>query len=220
MGVIRVLSANLFSGGARPAALTRVLEEYQPAIAAFQELAPEAAEAVSSHFEHGFLDPRADYSGLGIASHLPIAIERRSLPHRDAFVARTADFDLWSVHLANPVDAPPPIAARRAQVAALVEGISGDEPLVVMGDFNATPMWPAYRRITRHLEDGVAAWAAAVGRRPARTWAYRPGWPPMLRIDHAFVRNMKVTLASVVPIAGSDHRALIVDLEPSARDAL
>jgi endonuclease/exonuclease/phosphatase family metal-dependent hydrolase len=77
---------------------------------------------------------------------------------------------------------------------------------------NATPIWPTYRRLRRHLSDGVADWAERVGARPAPTWAKSPGWPPVLRIDHVFTSGVELAQVLVEPIAGLDHRAVVADM--------
>jgi endonuclease/exonuclease/phosphatase (EEP) superfamily protein YafD len=221
--VLRILTANLYNGRARPAALAAVLDATDPDVVAAQELAPGSAEVLAERFPHGLIHPSLDHTGIALAASSPIAVTRRHLPHRDGMqglldLAGGRVLELWSVHLANPVDSPPPIRARRAQVRALERAVAGTGPLVVVGDFNATPIWPAYRRLTRGLTDGVAEWADASGRRPAPTWGYRAWLPAVLRIDHALMRGMRVAHASTVRVAGSDHRALVVDVEPERSD--
>jgi endonuclease/exonuclease/phosphatase (EEP) superfamily protein YafD len=217
--VLRILTANLYNGRARPTALAAVLDAARPHVVAAQELAPDSAEVLAERFPHGLIHPAWDHTGIALAATSPIDVTRRRLPHRDGMqgfidLEEGGTLELWSVHLANPVDSPPPIRARRAQVRALERAVAGTGPLVVVGDFNATPLWPAYRRLTRGLVDGVAEWAASSGRRPAPTWGYRASLPAVLRIDHALMRGMRVAHASTVRVAGSDHRALVVDVEP------
>ena len=88
----------------------------------------------------------------------------------------------------------------------------GPAPVVVAGDFNATPAWPAYRQVTSRLDDLVLDHKASLGAKPERTWAWRPGWPRMLRIDHVFGSGVTVFDCLVAPVAGSDHHAVVVDL--------
>jgi endonuclease/exonuclease/phosphatase (EEP) superfamily protein YafD len=73
-------------------------------------------------------------------------------------------------------------------------------------------MWPAYRRLRRHYDDGIGEVEADQGRRPARTWAPLRIGPRLLRIDHVLVSGVRVVSAEALPLAGSDHLAVVVDL--------
>jgi endonuclease/exonuclease/phosphatase (EEP) superfamily protein YafD len=106
------------------------------------------------------------------------------------------------------VGADPGPAARRSLLLAE----DADDPVVVAGDFNATPIWPVYRKVVSRLEDLVAQHAERTGSGAEPTWGWRPGWPRMLRIDHVFGRGVKADEVRVVPIVGSDHAAVVVDL--------
>jgi endonuclease/exonuclease/phosphatase (EEP) superfamily protein YafD len=214
--MIRVVTANLYNHHVRLGSLDALLEEEQPDLLAVQELTPAAAGVVRRRLPHGLLHPHHGSGGLGIAAASPVAVRRHRLPHRDAIVAQ-AGFDLWSVHLANPVGFPPPWRERRAQIRALTASLPETGPLLVVGDFNATPVWPAYRRLRSELKDGVAEWADRAGKRPAPTWTYRGLTPPLLRIDHAFTRGLTVVDARTRSVRGSDHRALVMDLEFGVR---
>lgn len=210
--MLRVLSANLYNGRADPASLARLLDEMRPDVVAAQELAPNAAEVIADRLPHGLVSPALDHTGSAIAARFPLEVRRIPLPHRGALVAQES-ITIWCVHLANPVDAPPPLRKRRQQVLTLESKLRETTgPTLLVGDLNSTPVWPAYRRLTTLLDDGVAEWACRTGRRPRRTWGYRPWMPAMLRIDHALVRDVKVQNCQVRRITGADHRALIVDV--------
>ncbi|MFP3913319.1 MAG: endonuclease/exonuclease/phosphatase family protein [Actinomycetota bacterium] len=210
--MFRVLTANLYNGGASASALDHLLEELRPDVVAAQELAPDAGEVLGARFPHGMVAPALDHTGMALAGSVPLEVRRQPLPHRDALVAE-GPVTIWCVHLANPVDAPPPILRRPRQVAALEALLAGSrEPTLLVGDLNSTPLWPAYRRLRRHLDDGVAEWAERTGRPARATWGYRPWLPAMLRIDHALVRHLKVHEAFTVRVPGADHRALVVDV--------
>lgn len=216
---MRILTANLYNGCAEPDALGRILDATNPDVVAAQEMAPSAAAVIGDRMPHGLLLPALDNTGSGLAAARPMEVRRHRLPHRDALVGQYARdggrIVIWSVHLANPIDRPPPFRQRRNQVRALqaaVDDIPGEDAVVVVGDLNATPLWPAYRRLLHSLDDGVAEWAARAGVRPERTWARRPGGVPLLRIDHALTRGIEVERAETILVPGSDHRALVVDL--------
>lgn len=210
--MFRLLTANLYNGRADSAGLGRIIDEVQPDIVAAQELAPDTADVLSARFPYGLVSPAIDHSGMALVGTAPLSVRRQALPHRDALVAE-GPATIWCVHLANPVGTPPPVRARRLQVEALEELLAGSSgPTLLVGDLNSTPIWPAFKRLRRHLEDGVAEWASRTGRRARATWGYRPWLPAMLRIDHALVRHLKVHDAFTVRVPGCDHRALVVDV--------
>lgn len=107
---------------------------------------------------------------------------------------------------------------QRAQALALAGpdwtgGRGGsDPPLILLGDFNATPHAQAYRTLAARFND---ARNQAAGRGPTPTF---PSRLPMLAIDHVFlhgqVRATRVQAASG-PLArmASDHLPLVVDFD-------
>lgn len=217
--MLRVMSANLFNGRTRPDALAAALDRIRPDVVACQELAPNAAEVIAARLPHGALDPRDDHWGGGIATRREVEISTVPLTARDGWCARL-DESTWpeihrplavtSFHFTNPVDRPVrnSLAERRGQVRDALAHIGTTEiPHLLVGDFNSTPLWPAYRRLAEHIDDGVAT----DGPR-RRTWG--PWWwfPRVLRIDHAFVRGLRVTSTQLVRIKGMDHSALVVDI--------
>jgi len=83
-------------------------------------------------------------------------------------------------------------------------------PLILLGDFNATPRYAAYKRFASVLGD---ARKLAPGRPGAPTF---PSRLPMLRIDHVFVsKGLKVGGVHAPDTAlgriASDHLPLVVD---------
>jgi endonuclease/exonuclease/phosphatase family metal-dependent hydrolase len=105
---------------------------------------------------------------------------------------------------------------RRAQVRALL----GAEwlvragtalPLVVCGDFNATPVSSVYRALARGLRDVRGGGV----RKKVGTW---PSARPLLRIDHMFVSSEFRVLSSGVTQSAdsrvaSDHLPLVAELD-------
>jgi endonuclease/exonuclease/phosphatase family metal-dependent hydrolase len=89
------------------------------------------------------------------------------------------------------------------------------DPLILLGDFNATPRYAAYKMIAARLTD---ARRAAGVRRGALTF---PSRLPMLRIDHMFIGAgvaVRRLFASSGPTAklASDHLPLVADVEIEA----
>jgi endonuclease/exonuclease/phosphatase family metal-dependent hydrolase len=215
---IRLVTVNLYDGRVVPRDLHRFLAETVPDVVCAQEVGHNAARILGRMFEHGSLQPAFHWTGRALVSHAPIDVAPLALPYRGGYrgvlrPAGVAPVEILNVHLANPLDLPRGPAARRRQVRALEAILAVPARRVLVGDLNSTPAWPAYRRLTRHLDDGVARWAEREGIRPARTWAKWRGWPPLLRIDHVLTSGVSVVAARTHTIRGLDHRALVVDLE-------
>ncbi len=110
---------------------------------------------------------------------------------------------------------------QRIQAAAL----AGDQwlgsplrrdPLILLGDFNATSATIAYRTLAARLADAHAA--VARGRWRIATF---PSAMPVLRIDHVFVSEGVRILGMSAPAdplarVASDHLPLLVDFEVGA----
>jgi endonuclease/exonuclease/phosphatase family metal-dependent hydrolase len=224
-GRLRILTANLLGGRADAEALAELIERLRVDVAAVQELGEESARAIAEILPYGKLEPDAEDTGLGIAMRRPGEVRRLPLPHRDAHVAELAPGDwpglpgpleIVNVHLQAPHATWPwvTLAHRRGQVTALTGYLSAAERArrVVVGDLNATPLWPAYRELARHVPDAIAAHARRRGARAARTWGPWPGAPRLLRIDHVLARGIAVLHAETVELPGSDHHGVLVEV--------
>jgi endonuclease/exonuclease/phosphatase family metal-dependent hydrolase len=80
---------------------------------------------------------------------------------------------------------------------------------LLVGDLNATPWQPAFRKLTKV---GWRDAADVVGQGMRPTW---PAWSPVpvAPIDHVLVSGgLGVTAADTTTLAGTDHRALVVTL--------
>jgi len=97
------------------------------------------------------------------------------------------------------------------QVAS--RGEAAGLPVVVGGDFNATPTGWRSRELTRDASDGgggllrAKPWTAALGTRPGGAW------PFSVAIDDVFVSpGANVVSWKTVAIPGSDHAAVVVEV--------
>jgi len=222
--MLRVLSANLLYGRADAGALLELVRALEVTVVAVQELGPRQAEALATLLPHGKLEPTPEGTGLGIALRHPGEVEWLPLPHRDACVARLSpsgwpglarEVEILNAHLANPViGVPAGWHHRRGQVAGLAAYLASAEPRprALVGDFNATPAWPAYRRLAAELDDAAVLAAARSGRAPEPTWGPYPGSPRLLRIDHVLIDAFDVLDFRVFRLPGSDHSAVVADL--------
>lgn len=123
--------------------------------------------------------------------------------------------ELVGVHPLSPITGRR-ASARDQQLAAVAEWVAGRPgPVVVAGDLNATPWTAAFRML-------VAAGDLVSSQRGFGLQASWPDLPMPLRIpiDHLLHSDDLVTVdRRLGPSAGSDHRALIVDLAPAVSTA-
>lgn len=212
----RLMTSNLLHERVDIEHFQAILDRYDPEVVVTQELGPESAEVLASRYPYHELHPSLDFTGRGIATRFDADFGSIEMPGRDGtsavFEADEITVRLAGVHLLNPIHFPWWITARSRglQLDGLFEWIEdGPGPLVVAGDFNASPRWPAYKRVAEHLTDLVVEHDASA----ERTWAWRPGWPRLLRIDHVFGSGVVASEVSVEKIRGTDHTALIVALD-------
>jgi len=210
--LIRIISANLASGRADAWSFAKLARALDADVVAVQELATVQAEALASVLPFGRLEVRPYRMGIGLRQ--PGRVQRIALAGRDAYageVTANASEEIITVvnaHIIAPHMGPPwKIAAlRRRQICGLETYLrSASRPLVLVGDLNSTPLWPAYRRLSTTLTD------AAVETARLRTWGLRYG-PRLFRIDHVLVAGVIVEEVQVLPIAGSNHYAVVVDV--------
>ncbi|MFV1963161.1 MAG: endonuclease/exonuclease/phosphatase family protein [Acidimicrobiia bacterium] len=220
MTSLRILSANLLVDRADAADLRRVIAEADPDVVVTQEMGTRSASVIRETHCHGHLDPRGDLFGMGIASKYPVVVEPLALDERPGWVARLEPdawpnlkqpLDVLDVHLVNPVDRPWSVSrdTRRRQIAQIRAFLDErDAASVIVGDMNASQLWPEYRLLA---ELGIDVAVATNTTR--RTWAPMTWGPRLLRIDHAFVAGAQPVATSVARIRDTDHCALIVDIE-------
>lgn len=217
----RLMTVNLLHERSDPSFFARVLERVAPDVVVTQELGPFSADVVASAFPNHRLRPALGFTGRGVATRFDVEFDDIDMPGRPGTAAvldvAGTTVSLAGIHLLNPVHFPWWVTARGRghQLEGLFTWLdqAGDGPLLVAGDFNASPRWPAYKQMAGRLTDVVADWAEREGRKTERTWGWRPGWPKMLRIDHVFGAGVSATEVRIQPMLGSDHSAVIVDVE-------
>ena len=222
---LRILTLNCWNGRANPEAIARFLEERSVDLACFQELDDRQAGAIQEVLPHGKLEPERSHSGMGIAARYEAEVQHLPLLRRDARVTELdpaawpflpAPLQVVNVHVQAPHIRPwSSFPLRRAQVGELSSWLAAHRPAhrVLVGDLNSTPLWPAYRKLTRHLDDGVAAWACETGRRAPRTWGPLAAGPRLLRIDHVLTDGVRLRDYECAHVFASDHAGVLVDLD-------
>ncbi len=230
---LRILTANLMNGGADPEAFAALVRETRADVVAVQELAPAQADALSRVLGHGRLDPRRDKRGMGIALARPARSSRIHLRHRDAHVALldpahwpelAAPLEVLNVHMEATTLRRPwaQLARRREQLSGLLAHLdaSAGRARVLVGDLNATPAWPVYRRLATRLADAALLDAQRRGTRAARTWPRGLGRLRLLRLDHCFAGGCGVERVDVLDLRGSDHCAVLARVTSAAGSAV
>ena len=171
---------------------------------------------------------------LGPAERLNLGISANAL-HRVSASTPIGDVWFYNVHLANPTsmlqdEGGLAVAIRRldsdqrdlelGRLAAQTANV--DAPYVLAGDFNVPAGSRAYRDFPPAWRDAYAEVGRGFGHTFPATVPGRRGafWSaislPLLRIDYVLSsQELRPRAAWTRRVAGSDHLAVIVDLEPS-----
>jgi endonuclease/exonuclease/phosphatase family metal-dependent hydrolase len=218
--------------------IAALIAESEPDVVCLQELdvgrartrgmdqAHEIARRLEMTFHfHAAMKVEEELYGDAILTHRPERLVRAAalptisgvpgLEPRGALWA-AVDFDGVEVNIINTHLGLVP-REQRLQAAALVgrEWLGSPEcldPIILVGDFNATSVTRPYQRVASRLRDAQKTPAIA------KTTPTFPSAFPVLRIDHVFVSpSVRVTGVSAPfsPLArmASDHLPLIVDFE-------
>jgi endonuclease/exonuclease/phosphatase (EEP) superfamily protein YafD len=221
------MTANLAQGLADAQEFARLVEAWAPDAVAVQEIHESQTGALTRVLPFGAIHATPRGSGVGIVLRQAGPIWEIGLRHRNACAAELLAGDLRvelvNVHMIAPHVAPlwRTTRMRGRQLRALEDYLDRRPslPRVVVGDLNATPLWPVYRRLARRLRDGAVECAGRAGRRPQATWRPFPGWPCLLRLDHVLSEGLSVERLEVLAVPGSDHCALVADLRVDGGEA-
>ncbi|MBB4943790.1 vancomycin resistance protein VanJ [Streptosporangium album] len=117
----------------------------------------------------------------------------------------------YAVHLSSfRPDQPSVIAGRNAEMEALARAVQGDPSpqIIVAGDLNTATTDRELSRLTPLL----SSVADRAGTGLQFTW---PATLPIVRLDHVLTRGFTALDSRVLPMSGSDHRAILADLKVS-----
>lgn len=217
---LTVLTANLYFGRADAQALVRQVRDRHVDVLAVEELTPEAvvrlqAAGLEQVLPHSSLLAFRDADGSGLWSRWPL---EKLAPFSARFqspgaLIHTPGGDAI-VRVIHAIPATPAgDSAYRADYAAItrqVRALDKAIPTVLAGDFNATQDSQAFR----DLCDGRFRDASEVaGSGLQRTWGARPGSTALLHLDHVLIdSHLGAASTAVLPLPGSDHRALLARL--------
>ena len=113
----------------------------------------------------------------------------------------------FGIHTVPPISQAAATSNHRQSRYLMERARDENGPIVMMGDWNDTPWSHSYRA----LMNGFDFDNAAQGGFPTATW--RPGFFGGIAIGHFFVKNMRAGNWHVGRDVGSDHRAVIADLQ-------
>ncbi|MFE0650081.1 endonuclease/exonuclease/phosphatase family protein [Streptomyces sp. NPDC059534] len=215
---VRVLASNVeFSEGT--GALTGIIRREHPQLVFVSECDRACQRTLTTAFAAElpyYAAVEADGAvGSVVLSSSPLR-DWRMIPSTMGMPGATADIAGVSVRLqlAHPMPPLPtqvPLWKRElgliADVAARPAG-----PTLIAGDFNASQDHAAFRHLldAGRLDD--AARAAGASRTP--TWPAEGTLPPFAQIDHVLVSDdFGVRDVRFLDVAGSDHRAVLADLD-------
>lgn len=222
---LRVATFNVWGRNADLDAATDAVLAMDADLVVLQELRRPGTAVILERLGEAFpfrLDCSATrYCGMAIASRHPLRqVEAGpSDGERPARIRALASIDDQTIEIVAIHTVYPLRPTRQARDFAWMEAhiAAGRHPMIVLGDFNATP-WSSHM-----VAFGRASGLARVGTFGA-TWpapGVVRGWPfPFALIDHVMVSDdIGVRRWDIAPPAGSDHLPIVVDLElpPSER---
>ncbi len=208
----RVLLLNVHTESTSYAEVRALIDELHPDIIGLVEVSQrwldELAPSLTSYA--GRIEaPRRDNFGLALYAHTPVTGTVEELGGgMPSIVATTAGLQIILTHPLPPIsgDALELQYAQLAAIAARARALP--EPVVVMGDLNATPWSRAFRRLL--AASGLCDTRAGFG-----VQASFPAASTVLRIpiDHALVScSIGVADRRIERDVGSDHLPVAIDL--------
>ncbi|MET9820055.1 MULTISPECIES: endonuclease/exonuclease/phosphatase family protein [unclassified Streptomyces] len=214
---VRVLTSNVEFGQGTDALIAAVRRE-KPDLVFVQECESTCGTALrrdlAADYPHRQAVEGAGSKGSVILSAFPLrpAPGVRGTMGMPAAVADVRGHAV-RLRLAHPM---PPLADQvdlwRAELDALRDAAAGDRgaPTVLAGDFNASQDHAAFRRV---LDTGLRDAARLAGEDRTPSWPARTLPVFGTQIDHVLVsEDFAAHDARFLDLAGTDHRALVVDL--------
>ncbi|MFE9765375.1 endonuclease/exonuclease/phosphatase family protein [Streptomyces sp. NPDC005808] len=217
---LRVMTANVQFGRATDA-LIGAVEREKPAVVFVTECEYTCSRALRDAFggSGGAFPYREAVEGAGsagsvILSRFPLKAAdgiRKTTMGMPGAVADVAGHDV-RLQLAHPMPPlPGQVGVWRRELGALRDYAAASEgPTILAGDFNASQDHAAFRRI---LDTGLRDGARLAGAARTPSWPSRTAPTLGAQIDHVLVSgDIAARKAAFLPLTGSDHHALVVDL--------
>lgn len=216
----RLFLANVLSQNQDTESFLKLVDEVDADILCVQEVTErwqEALQPLEAEYTVHAAVPRPDNFGIALFSRLSGPLPEIEYG-RDAAASLVLNTTVAGQPLALlNLHAVPPLggqkAALRRQELQRARAWLDDQTgaAVLMGDLNLTMYSPVYRDLVR----GSQLKNARAGKGPLGTW---PAKAPIMRLplDQCLVQGVEVMDCRTVPIPGSDHLGLVVDIALSA----
>lgn len=211
---LTLLSANVYLGGADPAALLALVDRYRPDLLSVQELTPSFARGlrragIARRLPYSFSMAEPKGRGAGLYARYPLA----PLPRQTHFLFRMPRAALTlpgggRLRVVAVHPQPPNMSTERwAEALESMPAPGAGEPWTLVGDFNATLDQVEFREL---LDRGYRDAGEATGRGLEPTWPGPDELPVgLIAIDHVLAdRRLGIAGYGVDDLAGSDHRAI------------
>jgi endonuclease/exonuclease/phosphatase (EEP) superfamily protein YafD len=220
---LRVLTSNVEFGGATPALLDAVRRE-KPDLLFVQECNRVCSDALARELPPASYPYRKVVEGSGAeASAILSARPLKPAPGIPATFAMpgavaVVDGHEVRIQLAHPLPPVPRLVGRWKQELGAIERYvaEGTGPTLVAGDFNASQDHASFRRVL-DAGNGLRDAAALAGASRTPTWPAKTAKSAVAlgaQIDHVLVsKEFGTRSARFVDLPGTDHRALLVELE-------
>jgi endonuclease/exonuclease/phosphatase (EEP) superfamily protein YafD len=218
---LRVLTANMHLGTGSAEALVALVRRANADVLSVQELTPELAARLDAAglaelMPARVLEAQPLGAGVGLYARVPLephAVIRRTTipsPVGSPQVAGAPPIDVVAVHAFPPARGDR-VRQWRADLRAFPPATPDGRLRILAGDFNATLDHAELRRL---LDTGYQDAAAQVGAGLHGTWPRGRRFPPPVTIDHVLAdERCGVRAVSVHTIPGTDHRAVLAELE-------
>mgnify|MGYP006236171967 FL=1 len=224
---LRVMTFNVLFSNRELAPLRRAIETHQPDIVLLQEVnaqwnakLDELTDIMPYQLQSAVNGRLPAQHGTAMLSRLPIEHGMRGslagLPGRltnaEVKMPSGQPVGIAVTHLVKPTNYYG-AALQRRQFDALADWLRlVDGPVLLTGDFNSTLYSADMRQFLKRSQmvteqPVLSLWDELAGSYPA--------WLPFLgiKIDHVMGRDLSIDTARVVAIDGSDHRAIVADIE-------
>ena len=216
---LKVLTANLYRKPRAARSVVELIRRERPDVVSLQEVTPEIAAALDEAGIDRLLPERErdvrERGGSGSAVYARLPLTRSPLKGRSVTAVRmrprgAPPVEVLSVHPLVP-RREANMGQWRADLRALPRATPRGAVRILAGDFNATLDHAEFRRV---LDRGYEDAADELGDGLRATWPANGRLTLPVTIDHVLAdERCGVRDLEVIDLPGSDHRAVLVELE-------